>query len=141
MIVFGWCGCDCTNGVLQLANRNSVMGFRTIRDVDDLTIFTIITDRQCTKQFAIRGVITNHNTFFRYAGVTRTFNYYTAGNGAATQSDTRINAAVAALTDGHAAIAFGKRVITHGHAAIAFGNSVIPHSGRANTCCAGIGEG
>lgn len=90
------------------------MGFGTIGYVDDLTIFTVITDRQCTEQFAIRGVVTNHNTFFLHAGVTRTFNYYTAGNGTATQSDTRINVAVAALTDGYAAITFGNRVITHG---------------------------
>ena len=117
MEVFGRRGSDCTNGILQLANRNGVMGFGTIGYVDDLTIFTIITNRQRTKKFAIRGVITNHNTFFRHAGVTRTFNYYTAGNGAATQGNTGINVAVAALTDGYAAIAFGNRVITHSRSA------------------------
>ena len=113
MIVFGWCGCDCTNGVLQLANSDRIMGFRTIRDVDDLTIFTVITNRQRAKQFAIRGVITNHNTFFRYAGVTSPFNYYTAGNGTATQSDTRINFADAVLTDGYTAGMRGNCVITY----------------------------
>ncbi|GDU51500.1 hypothetical protein ExPUPEC61_02195 [Escherichia coli] len=126
MIVFGWCGCYCTNGVLQLANSNSVMGFRTIRDVDDLTIFTIITDRQRAKQFAIRGVITDLDPIFRNAGITGAFHNQTAGDGFATQRNTRLNDAVAAMTDCHAAIAFG--------------NSVIPHSGRANTCCAGIVE-
>ena len=33
-----------TNRILQLANRNGVMGFGTIGDVDDLTIFTVITN-------------------------------------------------------------------------------------------------
>ena len=64
MIVLGWRSGDRSNSVLQLANRNGVMGFGTIGYVDNLTVLAIITNRQCTEQFAIRGVITNHNTFF-----------------------------------------------------------------------------
>ena len=126
MEVFSRRGCDRTNRILHLTNRNGVMGFGTIGYVDDLTIFTVITDRQCTEQFAIRGVVTNNNAIFRYAGVTGAFCNHSAGNRAATQGDTRINVAVAALTNSYAAIAFGDRVITY--------------SCSANTLCAGVVE-
>ena len=113
MVVLGRRSGDSTNGVLQLAYSHGVMGFSTISNVDDLTVLTIIANRQCAKQFAVSGVVTNHNAFFGYAGVTRTFNNHTAGDGFATQRDTSINAAAAILTNCDTAFAGSDSVITH----------------------------
>jgi len=81
------------------------MGFGTIGDVDDLTIFTVITNRQCAKQFAITGVITNDYAIFGYAGITGALKDDTVRHRTAAQSNSRFNSTAAVLSNCHTAIA------------------------------------